>query len=112
PGIGKTRLLEEAAADAPARGMWALFGRAWEGGGAPAFSPWVPVMRAVTRASGEDLMARVGARHLPLAALVPELGERDVETPGVRAASSIEPESARFALFESAAVFFRAVAAV
>jgi tetratricopeptide (TPR) repeat protein len=111
PGIGKTRLLEEAADDAQARGMWALFGRAWEGGGAPAFWPWVQVIRAVTRASGEDLMARVGARHLPLAALVPELGERDVETPGVPAASPIEPESARFALFESAAAFFRAVAA-
>jgi tetratricopeptide (TPR) repeat protein len=111
PGIGKTRLLEEAAAEARLRGMLPLFGRAWEGGGAPAFWLWVQVIRAVARAVGDDLMAQVGAYRLPIAALVPELGNRGLDAPQLPASSPMEPESARFALFDSAAALFRGVAA-
>ena len=41
PGIGKTRLAEELAAQATAREAYVLWGRCWEGEGAPAFWPWV-----------------------------------------------------------------------
>jgi eukaryotic-like serine/threonine-protein kinase len=46
PGIGKTRLAEELAAQATARGALVLWGCCWEGEGAPAFWPWVQVVRA------------------------------------------------------------------
>ncbi len=47
PGIGKTRLVEELAAEATAQGMTVLWGRAFEGGAAPAFWPWLPPLRAL-----------------------------------------------------------------
>jgi len=49
PGIGKTRLLSELyplAADAGAR---LVRGSCWEGDGAPAFWPWIQVLRACVR---------------------------------------------------------------
>jgi DNA-binding SARP family transcriptional activator len=47
PGIGKTRLAEEVAAVAQTRGMTVLWGRAFEGGAAPALWPWLPPLRAL-----------------------------------------------------------------
>jgi DNA-binding SARP family transcriptional activator len=47
PGIGKTRLVEEAATAAGARGAAVLWGRAFEGGAAPAFWPWLPPLRSL-----------------------------------------------------------------
>ncbi|MGB5193830.1 MAG: BREX system ATP-binding domain-containing protein, partial [Polyangiales bacterium] len=49
PGIGKSRLAEEVAVLARERGMRAYWGRCWEAGGAPAYWPWVQVLRAVLR---------------------------------------------------------------
>ena len=49
PGIGKTRLAEELADLARARGVRALWGRCYEGEGAPAFWPWVEILRAWLR---------------------------------------------------------------
>ena len=46
PGIGKTRLADELASRARARGMQILWGRCWEGEGAPAYWPWIQVIRA------------------------------------------------------------------
>ena len=46
-GIGKTRLAEELCARAQRRGARAVWGSAWEEGGAPAYWPWVQVMRAL-----------------------------------------------------------------
>jgi DNA-binding SARP family transcriptional activator len=47
PGIGKTRLVEELAAEAAGRGVAVHWGRAFEGGATPAFWPWLPVLRAL-----------------------------------------------------------------
>ena len=46
PGIGKSRLLEEATRDCASRGLVVLWGRASEAGGAPAFWPWLQVLRS------------------------------------------------------------------
>jgi class 3 adenylate cyclase len=46
PGIGKTRLAEETASYAAANGARVLWGRCWEGGGAPAFWPWIQLIRS------------------------------------------------------------------
>src|SRR5919108_1975894 len=42
PGIGKTRLMQEAAREAGERGWRVAAGRRWGGGGAPADWPGVP----------------------------------------------------------------------
>ena len=44
PGIGKTRLADRVAGIAAARGVLVLWGRAFEGEGAPAFWPWAQVI--------------------------------------------------------------------
>jgi predicted ATPase len=41
PGIGKTRTAEELGLQAAQRGAQVLWGRCYEGSGAPAFWPWV-----------------------------------------------------------------------
>lgn len=46
-GIGKTRLLEEVAERARARGFAVVWGRGWELGGAPSFWPWVELLRGL-----------------------------------------------------------------
>ena len=55
PGIGKTRLAEELAGAATARGVRVLWGRCYEGEGAPAFWPWVQILCATVR--GQDATA-------------------------------------------------------
>ena len=47
PGIGKTRLLTEASHYAEEQGLLVLWGRCWEGEGAPAFWPWVQILRGL-----------------------------------------------------------------
>ena len=63
PGIGKTRLADEASHRARTTGMLVAWGRTWEAGGAPAFWPWVQIARALSRA-GVDPPPRV-SRILP-----------------------------------------------
>ena len=47
PGIGKTRLAEELADEARARGIGVAWGAGWDGGGAPAYWPWIQVIRGL-----------------------------------------------------------------
>ena len=62
PGIGKSRLAEELAARARARGARVLVGRCWEAGGAPAYWPWVQALRAYVRETEPAaLRAQLGA---------------------------------------------------
>src|ERR1700688_1775899 len=46
PGIGKTRLADELASRVKAEGLQVLWGRCWEGDGAPAYWPWIQVIRS------------------------------------------------------------------
>jgi tetratricopeptide (TPR) repeat protein len=85
PGIGKTRLAEEAAQAARSLGLLTSWGRAWEGGGAPPFWPWIQIIRAI-RKTGITLPSE-------LAQLVPELG-------GV-AHPAFAPGADRFLLFDA-----------
>ena len=48
-GIGKSRLAEEAAQLARQHEMRTFWGRCWEAGGAPAYWPWLQVLRAILR---------------------------------------------------------------
>lgn len=88
-GSGKTRLTEEAARLAESRGFAVLWGRCWEGGGAPAFWPWVQLLRQMLR----DEDAPVGA-----AAALAALERPDADA--TRGPEPLDPERARFALFD------------
>ena len=75
PGIGKTRLADEIAARAGRKGIRVAWGRCWEGGGAPAFWPWIQVLRECIRGLEiSELVAQLGPCATELAALLPELG--------------------------------------
>jgi eukaryotic-like serine/threonine-protein kinase len=105
PGIGKSRLAEELAARAKARGAAVLVGRCWEAGGAPAYWPWMQALRAYVRESDTAALgAQLGAGARDLAQLVPELRQLFPDLPPP---STLEPEGARFRLFEAAAEFLR-----
>jgi predicted ATPase len=108
PGIGKTRLARELASLAAARGVLVLWGRCWEGEGAPAFWPWVQVVRAYIQASAPAALRQdLGAGAPDITQLVPAVSER---LPGVPVPPPMEPEAARFRLFDSLAGFLRAAA--
>jgi tetratricopeptide (TPR) repeat protein len=105
PGIGKSRLADEIVARARARGARALWGRCWEAGGAPAFWPWVQSLRAYVREmEPEALREQLGAGAADLAPLLPELHELIADLPEP---PPLDPESARFRLFEAASSFLR-----
>ena len=105
PGIGKSRLAEELAALAVARGARVLVGRCWEAGGAPAYWPWVQSLRAYVRDSDSAaLRSQLGAGAADLAPLLPELRER---FPGLPEPPALESEAARFRLFDATARFLR-----
>ena len=109
PGIGKTRLAEELAAQATSRGALVLWGRCWEGEGAPAFWPWVQVLRAYLQtADPAALRQEMGAGAADIAQVVPAVRAL---LPDLPAPPPIEPEAARFRLFDSLAGFLRAAAA-
>jgi tetratricopeptide (TPR) repeat protein len=77
PGIGKSRLAEELSERAAQAGMLVVWGRCWEAGGAPAYWPWIQILRALLR--GEDplrLERELGQRADYLTSLLPELASR------------------------------------
>ena len=75
PGIGKTRLADEATRLATARSSVPVFwGRAWEAGGAPAYWPWLDVLgNLVDRLDDEALRDSLGEGAALVAGLVPRL---------------------------------------
>jgi len=108
PGIGKTRLATALGERAAADGHRIAWARGWDGGGAPAFWPWVQVVRALAADRDDDaLRAELGAGARWVAQLAPELRER-LDLPE---AGDLESEQARFALFDAVTVFLRNTAA-
>jgi class 3 adenylate cyclase/tetratricopeptide (TPR) repeat protein len=74
PGVGKTRLAEEAAALARRRGMLVFTGRCSDTEGAPPYLPFVEVLEAVARFVPEDaLRAALGDTAGDVARVMPEL---------------------------------------
>jgi DNA-binding winged helix-turn-helix (wHTH) protein/tetratricopeptide (TPR) repeat protein len=105
PGIGKTRTAEEFAAEARRRGTAVLTGRAHEGEGAPAFWPWVKLLRSfVASAEPSTLATDMGPGAAEIAELVPELRERFGDLP---APPPLDEEQARFRLFDSVTTFLQ-----
>jgi DNA-binding SARP family transcriptional activator len=100
-GIGKSRLADEFAARAKERGALILWGRCWEAGGAPAYWPWVQSLRTYVRTRSDESLRGVAPE---LARLLPELEDL---YPDLARRPTLDPDSARFRLFESVAAFLR-----
>ena len=108
PGIGKTRLAEEAARRAAAAGMQVAWGRCHEGDGAPALWPWAQVVRqlAAELAPGQ-LAAMLGPSAVWLGQLMPELAE-PAQPPGPGPIADLG--AARFQLNQAVAGLLRRLA--
>ncbi len=99
PGIGKTRTLAELGAESQrSDGLW-LAGRCYEGEGAPAYWPWVQILRAMLQGRAPEQRDHwLGGDAAVLAELLPELRQSIPDLPEPR---GLEGEQARFRLFES-----------
>jgi tetratricopeptide (TPR) repeat protein len=104
PGIGKTRLLEETAAYAVGAGAAVLRGSGWEGGGAPAYWPWIQIIRIYANRREQDTLVReLGASAAEVVRLVPELDE--TAAPPTSSSSEPDGDQARFRLFDTLSAF-------
>ncbi|MCI0441422.1 MAG: AAA family ATPase, partial [Chloroflexi bacterium] len=114
PGIGKTRIAQELSAIAERSGARALWGRCYEGQGAPPYWPWAQIIRAYAReCDAERLRQEMGVGAADIAEIVPDAREwlGDI-APSPRFESQVaglsnSSEQARFRLFDSVAVFLK-----
>jgi eukaryotic-like serine/threonine-protein kinase len=98
PGIGKSRLMEEFSRDASELRWQVLFGRCWEGGGAPAYWPWMQVVQ------------QAGGQFEEMAPGQVEASPRDSTTrPTIGRTVTDDPEAVRFRLFETVAGFLTSI---
>ncbi len=109
PGIGKTRLMEEVAAQTSARGAIVLRGGASEAEGMPPYLPFLEALGSYIREAPPDLLrAQVEASAPTLVAILPEL----ITRLGAPAASySLPPEQARLRLYEAVGEFLANISA-
>jgi tetratricopeptide (TPR) repeat protein len=110
PGIGKSRLADEAAAQAGGREFRVLWGRCWEAGGAPAYWPWVQALRgSLSDLDVGAVTKRLGPGAAEMARLLPDLEEVSHGVPAP--VPTADPEAARFRLFEATAAFLHEASA-
>jgi tetratricopeptide (TPR) repeat protein len=113
PGIGKTRLADELASRVKARGLQVLWGRCWEGDGAPAYWPWMQVIRSFLGAHYPERQTNLAVdSEIPsdviyaLAQIVPELWPaHSILSPSP--SDKLEPDEARFRLFDAVTNFLK-----
>jgi DNA-binding CsgD family transcriptional regulator/tetratricopeptide (TPR) repeat protein len=107
-GIGKTRLLEEAAGDAVHNGALVLRGRGSDIEGMPPYLLFREALVPYVRSAPSALLRRqLGPGAAALGELFPDLKRRHLS---LRAAP-LPPEEARLRLFEAVGQFLRAIAA-
>jgi len=105
PGIGKTRTADEITTYARLRGAQVLIGRSYEGEGAPVYWPWVQVVRSyIHDRDTTALQSVMGPGAADIAQVVSEVRER---LPDLPVPAPLEPEQARFRLFDSITTFLR-----
>ncbi len=99
PGIGKTRLVQEAASMAEARGSVVAWGRCEEGEGAPPFWPWRQAIRTLLAHADAGTVRAALAPHAPeIGQLVPEVSDLVGELPPP---APLDPASARYRFFDA-----------
>jgi tetratricopeptide (TPR) repeat protein len=103
PGVGKTRLAEELAAEARQRGMLSLTGHCYEMEGAPPYIPFVEILEATARVvPAAALREALGDAAPEVAKLMPELRRL---FPDIAAPMELPPEQERRYLFNSVLEF-------
>lgn len=108
PGVGKTRLADELGAVAEARGAEVFWGRCATAGGAPAYWPWIQILRSVSSArDAAAVRTQLGPWASTLAQLVPELADNG---DAGKASADGAPEDVRFKLFDAVGSALRRVA--
>ena len=105
PGIGKTRTAQELATYAGLRGAQVLWGRSYEEQGVPPYWPWVQAIRSYVRERDpEQLRSEMGSGAADIAEVVSDVRER---LPDLQPAPQLEPDQARFRLFDSITAFLK-----
>ena len=108
PGVGKTRLVEEIANEAAQAGAIVAWGRCYEGRGAPAFWPWVQIVRDLLdrydRTAVADALRTTAGDLSPVIPAVKEF-VTDLEP-----SPPEDPESARFRLGQAITTTLRRLA--
>jgi len=108
PGIGKTALARAFVEHAGERGASWVWGTCWDGGGAPAYWPWLQIVRQLARREDAAMLrAALGERASSIAGLMPELAG----ALGLPAGPpELDAEQARFRLFDGLAALLAGVA--
>ncbi len=105
PGIGKTRIARELAVVAESRGTQVLWGQCYEEEGAPPYWPWVQPLRAyIQQQDPEQLLSEMGPGAADIAEIIPDLRSK---LPDLKPSPTLEPEQARFRLFDSITTFLK-----
>ncbi|MCI0860280.1 MAG: DUF2791 family P-loop domain-containing protein, partial [Chloroflexi bacterium] len=105
PGIGKTRTTQELASYAENRGAKVLWGRCYEEEGTPPYWPWVQTLRSYVQQAGtEQLIAEMGRGAAAIADVVPEIHDKITD---LKPSPALEPEAARFRLFDTVTTFLK-----
>src|SRR5918996_3167972 len=105
PGIGKTRTAQELAARAEQRGARVLWGWCYEEEGAPPFWPWLqPIRSYIQQRDPEQLKVEMGPGAADIAEVVSEVRDK---LPSLEPPPALEPEQARFRLFDSVTTFLK-----
>ncbi len=98
-GIGKTALARAFVERAAGLGAAWAWGTCWDGGGAPAYWPWVQIVRALARNEQSGSLRELLGDGAPwLASLLPELAD---DAPAPQPAP--DSDQARFLLFDALA---------
>jgi AAA ATPase domain len=109
PGIGKTSMARALCAEAEARGAITAWGLGWSGGAAPAYWPWVQVVRALMRSGGaKRMLADLGPEAVWLAEIVPGLRS---ELPALPETAITTADEGRFRVYDALAELLRRAAA-
>ena len=113
PGIGKTALAIQLSGEAEARGAAVSWGRGSEREGAPAFWPWIQIVRDQLLRPDPADRKKLERYAAPLYRMMPQLrrpDQRKRPAPSPADDSAYDSGEARFRLFDAVSSFLRAAA--
>ena len=105
PGVGKTRIVQELAAQADALGAQVYWGWCYEEAGAPPYWPWIqPLRTCLQEKSSQELENLMGPGAAIISEVVPE---GRMKLPEVELPSGMDAEKARCRPFGSLHDFWK-----
>jgi DNA-binding winged helix-turn-helix (wHTH) protein len=106
-GMGKTRLIEEFAHKATSEGATVLVGRCREEAGAPAFWPWIQILRTHIESGCQETLNSLEPYAAVISQMLPEIPK---QFPPITPLPDVDAEQARFRLLDAITRFFHASA--